>query len=83
MKLVLQIALGVFLGALGSQLTVDAWRVHREEAARAAFLKQRAANEERIRTLFMQNRQGQAPGAKTPPPGFIPEDVQAETSRNP
>ncbi len=82
MKLVLQIALGVFLGALASQLTIDAWRAHRAEAAQAAILNKRAENEERIRGLFMQNRQGQVPGTKTPPPGFVPEDVQDETPKN-
>ena len=30
MKLVLQIALGVFLGTLASQFTMDGWRSHQE-----------------------------------------------------
>jgi len=86
-KLVLQIALGVFLGALASQLSVDAWRAHahkEEKAAIEAAFRLRAENQNRIRALFMQGRQGQMPSAtKNPPPGFIPEDVQAaEPSRN-
>ena len=31
MKLVLQIALGVFLGTLASQFTMDGWRSHQEK----------------------------------------------------
>ncbi len=80
MKLVLQIAFGVFFGALASQLTVDSWRAHREEAARDAALKQRAENEERVRALFMQGGRGQMPGSNARPQGFVPEDVEAEIS---
>lgn len=81
MKLVLQIALGVFLGALASQLSVEAWRAHRDDEAKAAAeaaFKLRAENGARVRAMLMQGRQGQPPKANNLPPSFIPDDVQAE-----
>lgn len=86
MKLILQIALGVFLGILASQLTIDSWRTHQENIAEEAEEKLRAEQErvrmkqgERIRALLLQGRQGNTPGASKPPAGFVPDDAQVET----
>lgn len=82
MKLILQITLGVFLGTLASQLTVDGWRAHKENIAKEAAEKLRAEQEkvrleqgERIRALLLQGRQGSASTSK-PPTGFEPDDLQ-------
>jgi len=86
MKLTLQIALGVFLGTLVSQLTVDGWRTRQEGIAKAAAEKLRAEQEkvrleqgERIRAMLLQGRQGNALDTSKPPAGFVPDDAQAET----
>jgi len=83
-KLILQIALGVFLGTLASQLTIDAWRDHQENLAKQAAETLRAEQEkvrleqgERIRNLLMQGRQDNTRAIK-PPAGFVPDDAQAE-----
>ena len=85
MKLILQIALGVFLGTLASQLTIDGWHTRQEGIAKEAAEKLRAEQErvrleqgERIRALLLQGRQGNTPGAAAtkPPAGFVPDDIQ-------
>lgn len=88
MKLILQIAFGVFLGTLASQLTIDSWRNHQEGIAKEAEEKLRAKQErvrmeqgERIRALLLQGRQGNIPGANKPPAGFVPDDAQVETPK--
>ncbi|MEI8209812.1 MAG: hypothetical protein D0528_01650 [Methylococcales bacterium] len=62
MKLTLQIALGVFLGTLSSQLIIDTWRSNqtniakqKEERVRAEQEKVRQEQGERIRALLLQN----------------------------
>jgi len=83
MKLILQIALGVFLGTLASGLSLDAWRTRQAQVAKEAAYKLKSEQEERIRSLFMQGRQGEASKTNNPPQGFVPEDVQQETIKNP
>lgn len=85
LKLLLQITLGVFLGGLASQLTVDAWRSHLESIAKQAAEKLRAEQEsahlkqgERIRALLLQGRRGNKPDTTEPPAGFVPDDAQEE-----
>ena len=80
MKLVLQIALGVFFGTLTSQLTVDSWHTHQQTLAKTAADKFRSDQEririeqgERIRSLLLQGRKGNTPSA-----GFVPDDAQGE-----
>jgi hypothetical protein len=82
MKLILQIALGVFLGTLASQLTIDGWRTRQEGITKAAAEKLHVEQEkvrmeqgERIRALLMQGRRGNTPGASKPPTGFVPDDA--------
>ena len=48
MNLILQIALGVFLGTLASQFTMDGWRSHQESIAKAAA-EQLRAKQEKVR----------------------------------
>ena len=79
----LQIALGVFLGTLASQLTIDSWRNYRDGMAKDAERKLKAEQEkvrfeqgERIRALLLQGRQGQSADAVKPPPGFVPDDAR-------
>jgi hypothetical protein len=88
MKLILQIALGVFLGTLASQLTIDGWRTHQEGIAKEAAEKLRAEQErvrleqgERIRALLLQGRQGKTPAASKLPNDFVPDDAQADTPK--
>jgi hypothetical protein len=64
MKLVLQIALGVFLGSLTAQLVFEQWRFHqtsiaqaKNEQARLEQEKSRQQFNERIRSLFLKNKQ--------------------------
>ncbi|MDQ3563016.1 MAG: hypothetical protein M3436_02380 [Pseudomonadota bacterium] len=67
MKLVIQIALGVFLGALASQLVMDSWRSYHEQQAKEAEREKLAADEragneqmQRARELLMRQLQGKA-----------------------
>jgi hypothetical protein len=83
MKLILQIALGVFLGTLASQFSFDGWRSHQENIAKEAAEKLRAEQArtrheqgERIRALLLQGRQGNASNANKPPAGFVPDDIK-------
>jgi len=64
-KLVIQIALGVFLGALASQLVTDAWRSLNAQQAREAERQKLAAEEsareeqtKRASELIMRQFQG-------------------------
>ncbi|MGZ6005787.1 MAG: hypothetical protein ACXWLH_06645 [Candidatus Saccharimonadales bacterium] len=86
MKLILQIALGVFLGTLVSQLVINSWHAHQEGVAKVAAARQRAEQEkvrveqgEHIRALLLQSRQNNTLDARKPTASFVPDDVQAET----
>lgn len=88
MKLTLQIALGVFMGTLASQLTIDGWRTHQEDIAKEAAEKLQAEQErvrleqgERIRALLLQGRQGKASTTSKLPNDFVPDDAQADTPK--
>ena len=79
----LQIALGVFLGTLASQFTMDGWRSHQESITKEAAEQLRAKQEkvrleegERIRALLLQGRQNNSHDANKSPSGFFPDDVQ-------
>lgn len=83
MKLILQIALGVFLGTLASQFTMDSWRSHQESKIKEAAEQLRAKQEkvrleegERIRALLLQGRQNNSHDSHKPPAGFVPDDVK-------
>lgn len=85
MKLTLQIALGVFLGTLAAQLSIDSWHNYRQAIANQETEKRRADQErarleqaERIRALLLQGRSGKkAPNASNPAAGFVPDDAPA------
>lgn len=87
MKLVLQIALGVFIGALATGLTLDVWRNYSETQAKkiadevlAKQEKARHEEGERIRALLLQSRQNNnQPIVNRPGPDFIPDDAQSHT----
>lgn len=83
MKLVLQIALGVFLGALASQMVMEGWHAHETRLADEAAVqvkvereKARREQAERIRSMLMQGFQGKGTKPGVPPPGFSPDDAQ-------
>jgi hypothetical protein len=83
MKLIMQIALGVFLGSLASHFAFDTWHTRQEAIAKETEEKLRAERQrmrdeqaERIRALLMQGRQGKNPGKVMVPPGFVPDDAQ-------
>lgn len=67
MKLVIQIAFGVFLGALASQLVMDSWQSYQEQISKEAQREKTAAEEkarneqmQRARALLMRQLQGKA-----------------------
>jgi hypothetical protein len=69
MKLVLQVALGVFIGMSASQLLIDAWRTHHQEqvaqaesAKREQVARERQQQAEKIRKLVSEKLQQQAAG---------------------
>ncbi len=79
MKLVFQIALGVFIGALASQYAFEQWRSY--EAYQAAEVKQKKSTEQkrlreeqgaRIRELLMRARREQGE----------PVDIEEDTLSN-
>jgi cytochrome oxidase assembly protein ShyY1 len=80
MKLVLQIALGVFLGTLTSAVTLEIWQLQRESEAKQVAENLRIQQEqvrheqgERIRAMLLQGRKGQ----EKSPDGFVPDDAQS------
>ncbi len=78
MILILQIALGVFLGTLVSQIIIDGWHARQEGIAKEAAKKLRAEQKkvhQRIRALLLQGRQGNTPDAGKLPTGFMTDDV--------
>ena len=87
MKLILQITLGVFLGTLAAQFTIDSWRTHQQaivnktaEKLRADQEKVRLEQGERIRALLLQGRAGKnSPSTSSPPVGFVPDDAKMDT----
>lgn len=90
MKLILQIALGVFLGTLASQLSIDGWHAYQEGISKKAAEKLRSEQEkarlkqgERIRALLLQGHQNNPSSANKPSVGSIPDDAQAETIERP
>ena len=83
MKLILQIALGVFLGTMTAQLVIDGWHAHKDNLAKLEAAQLRTQQEkirkeqgERIRNLILQNRQGNTPSPSKPPVGFVPDDAK-------
>lgn len=85
MKLIITIAIGVFLGTVAAQLVLDSWHSHQSQLALAAEQqrlaeqeKARLAQAEKIRALFSQSQQPPAQTAR-PPAGFIPDDASAPT----
>jgi membrane protease subunit (stomatin/prohibitin family) len=65
-KLILQIALGVFIGMSASQLLIDAWRTHRQEqvaqaenARQEQVARERQQQAEKIRKLVSEKLQQQ------------------------
>ena len=68
MKLILQIALGVFLGTLASQLIIDNWHVYQESRAQETVARVRAEQEkvrleqgQRIRDMLLQGLDSNPP----------------------
>jgi hypothetical protein len=88
MKLVLQIALGVFLGSLASILLLDVWQQHKATLLKAetdrVLAEQEIVRENQAKLLsniLQQGRQSNPAAAITPPVGFIPDDAQTGTPR--
>lgn len=82
MKLILQIALGVYLGFFASQITLQFWLDYKNAMAKQSEDKYRVDREkirvehsEKIRTLILeQQRKQNLPGKF--PPGFVPDDAR-------
>lgn len=84
MKLIVQIALGVFLGTLATSVSMELWRVQRESEAKQAADTLRAKQEqarheqgERIRAMLLQGRAGGEEAQNKPAVGFVPDDAQS------
>lgn len=85
MKLILQIAVGVFLGSLGARIVADIWHGRQEQNAKQVAEQRNAEQEklrreqgERIRSLLLQGRHGHPAAASAKPPaGFVPDDAQS------
>ncbi|MCK9608129.1 MAG: hypothetical protein M0R33_16925 [Methylomonas sp.] len=82
MKLMLQIAFGVFLGTLGAQLVVDICHTRQDQRAKQLADQRNAEQEkvrreqgERIRALLLQGQQSKSLGGAKAPHGFIPDDA--------
>lgn len=74
MKLILQIAIGVFIGMSASQLLIDAWRTHRQEqlaqaesAKREQLARERQEQGEKIREMVRQKLQQQGTATSAEP----------------
>lgn len=73
MKLMLQIAVGVFLGSLGARIVADTWHSRQEESAKQVAEQRHAEQEkarrqqgERIRLLLLKGHQADDAGVLAP-----------------
>jgi len=90
MKLVLQIALGVFLGSLGSGLIIDYVHAYQDRIIKEAEASEQAKDEEarreqgrRIREMILQGRRKRETSeAGRPPQGLMPNDAQPSMLKN-
>ncbi len=86
MKLMLQIAFGVFLGTLGAQIVVDIWHARQEQRAKQVTDQRNAEQEkarreqgERIRLLLLKGHQaGDAGGSTQPSIEAMPDNAQGQ-----
>lgn len=83
MKLVMQIALGVFIGSIASQLTLDKWHDYKASKIQAAAETLKAQQEQarkaqgdQIRELILRSRQRKSETQQKPPIDFVPDDAQ-------
>lgn len=85
MKLILQIAFGVFIGMSASQFLIDAWRTHRQEqvaeaegAKREQLARERQEQAERIRQMVSRKlqQQGTAASAETSAEEIMPQEPE-------
>lgn len=81
MKLICQIALGVFLGVVAAQLCVDYWRDNREQQKLVEREKARLEQADLIRKQFIENQQSVGhDDTGSPPNGFVPDDAPSTTT---
>lgn len=85
MKLIVQIALGVFMGSVTAQVTMDKWHKYQEQNGKEQALNQEFENEkarleqaDRIRAMFLEHRKNKNSGNNKPPAAFVPDDAQIE-----
>jgi hypothetical protein len=85
MKLIVQIALGVFMGSVTAQITLDKWHNYQEQSGKEQALKQGFENEkarleqaDRIRAMFLEHRKSKNSGNNKPSAVFVPDDAQIE-----
>lgn len=83
MKLIIQIAFGVFLGTVTAQITVDSWHQFQEKKEKEQAQKQlyqlekaRLEQADRIRAMFLERRKNQKLENSKSPAGFMPDDAQ-------
>lgn len=82
MKLILQIAVGVFLGSLLSGFLLDTWSRYQDTLTKEAIEKKQQQEEkirleqaDRIRSLFI-NAQQQKKQSQQPQIEFVPDDAR-------
>jgi hypothetical protein len=88
MKLIVKIALGVFIGSVSAQITMDNWHNFLEQKDKALALKQESETEkvrleqaDRIRAMFLEHRKIKNAGKNKVPMGFVPDDAQMQPSQ--
>lgn len=82
MKLILQIAFGVFLGSVTAQFTMELYHNHQAELAKQQADKLKAEQEKKrqeqvnlLRNILMQNQRGNNAASPKLPDGFVPDDA--------
>jgi hypothetical protein len=88
MKLIVKIALGVFIGSVSAQVTMDKWHDYQEQQDKDLALKQEFETEkarleqaDRIRAMFLEHRKSKYSGKNKLPMGFVPDDAQMQPTQ--
>ncbi|MBM4207073.1 MAG: hypothetical protein FJ190_03300 [Gammaproteobacteria bacterium] len=84
MKLILQIALGVFLGTAAAQFSLELYHNRQAKVEKAQSEKMKAEQDKKrqdqinqLRSLILQNQHNKIPPAQKAPDEIIPGDTNA------
>lgn len=88
MKLIIQIAFGVFLGSVAAQITADKWRQFEEKKEKelvqqrlSELKKSRLEQADRIRAMFLKNKKEKLENSGALQ-RFVPDDAQMTPSQD-